>query len=75
MSWAFFDLYRAFHPKAADYTFFSSAQAYSPGLITNWATRQVLVNLRKSKSSILSDQNAETRNKLYKKNLKNQNTW
>ena len=67
----FFDLYRAFHPKAADYTFFSSAQSYSPGLITSWATGQALVNLRKSKWSILSDQNAETRNKLYKKNLKN----
>ena len=34
------DNYRIFHPKAAEYTFFSSAHEYSLGLITFWATGQ-----------------------------------
>ena len=33
------DIYRAFHPKAADYTFFSVHMEHFPGLITCWATK------------------------------------
>ena len=44
------DIYRAFHPKAAVYTFFSIAREHSQGLLTGLATRQTLVNVRKLKS-------------------------
>ena len=43
------DVYRAFHPKTREYTFFSSACGHSPGLIICWATERVSVNLRKLK--------------------------
>ena len=41
------DIYRVFHPKAAEYTFFSSAHGT---VSTCWATRRASVNLRKLKS-------------------------
>ena len=45
------DFYRTFHPKAAEYTFFSSVhRTFSLGLITFWATNQALVTLTKLKS-------------------------
>ena len=44
------DIYRTFHPKATEYTYFSSAVEHSPGYITSWVTNQASVNLRKLKS-------------------------
>ena len=44
------DIYRTFHPKTADYTFFSSAHGTFSRIITSWATNQATVNLRKLKS-------------------------
>ena len=44
------DIYRAFHPKATEYTFFSSVHEHSLRLITSWATNATLVMLRKLKS-------------------------
>ena len=41
------DIYKTFHPKATEYTFFSRAHRT---LITCWATRQTSVNLRELKS-------------------------
>jgi len=43
------DIYRTFHPKATEYTFFSSAHG-TLRLITSWATNQASVTLRKLKS-------------------------
>ena len=43
------DIFRTFHPKATEYTFFSKAHGISLGLITLWATNQALVTLRKLK--------------------------
>ena len=40
------DIYRTFHPKAEEYTFFSSAQGIFPRLITSWVTNQASVSLR-----------------------------
>ena len=43
------DIYRTFHPKRADYTFFSSAHG-TFSRITSWVTNQASINLRKLKS-------------------------
>ena len=42
------DIYRTFHPKTADYTFFSSAHRTLSRI--DWGTNQASVNLRKLKS-------------------------
>ena len=54
------DIYRTFHLKTADYTFFSSAHGYSPGENILWVTNLASVDLRKTEviSSIFSDHNA-----------------
>ena len=45
------DIYRTFHPKTADYNFFSSAhRTFCRIQITYWVTNQASVNLRKLKS-------------------------
>ena len=44
------DIYRTFHLKAAEYTFFSSALGTFSRLTTCWATKEALVSLRKLKS-------------------------
>ena len=45
------DIYRTFHPKAAEYTFFSSARGtFSLRRITSWATNPTSVTLRKLQS-------------------------
>ena len=44
------DIYRTFHPKATEYTFFSSAHGNSLRLTTCWATNPTSVTLRKLKS-------------------------
>ena len=43
------DIYRTFHPKAADYTSQVHTE-HSPGQITSWVTKQAPVNLRNLKS-------------------------
>ena len=43
------DIHRIFHPKAEEYTFFSSDMEHSLGYITFCATNQALFNLRKLK--------------------------
>ena len=72
------DIYRTFHPKTADYTFFSSAHG------TFSRTDHILghkSSLSKFKtietiSSIFSDHNAMKLEISYKeKNVKNTNTW
>ena len=44
------DIYRTFHPKTTEYTFFSSAHGIFSRLIISWVTNQALVNFRKLKS-------------------------
>ena len=44
------DMYRAFHPKAAEYTFFSSVHGTVSRIDHMLGTKQALVNLRKLKS-------------------------
>ena len=44
------DVYRTFHPKTMNFTFFSSVHQHSPGLITSWAISLTLVNLKNVKS-------------------------
>ena len=63
------DFYRTFHPKTADYTFFSSAHGTSSRIDISWVTNQALVNLRKLKSYQVSFQPQlyETRYQLQEK--------
>ena len=44
------DIHRTFHPKTAEYTFFSSAHGTFSRKIISWVTNQALVNLQKLKS-------------------------
>ena len=44
------DIYRTFHPKTTEYTFFSSAHGTFSRIHHIWVTDQALVNLRKLKS-------------------------
>ena len=44
------DIYGIFHPKNADYTFFSSAHGTFSRIDQSWVTNQASVNLRKLKS-------------------------
>ena len=44
------DIYRTFHPKTAEYTFFSSAHGTFSSIDHIWVPNQALVNLRKLKS-------------------------
>ena len=44
------DIYRTFHPKTTEYTFFSTPHGHSPGYIISWVTNQAFVSLRKLKS-------------------------
>ena len=43
------DIYRTFHPKTADYTFFSSAHKTFSKIDLSWVTNQASENLRKFK--------------------------
>ena len=65
------DIYRTFHPKAAEYTFLSSAQETFSRIDHMLGLKQALVNLRKLKSyqaSFLT--NDEISNQLQEKNCK-----
>ena len=44
------DIYRTFHPRTTEHTFFSSVNGKLPGKTISWVTNQALVNLRKLKS-------------------------
>ena len=44
------DIYRTFHPKTMNFTFFSSAHGTFSGQITSWAVNLALVNSKKLKS-------------------------
>ena len=44
------DIYRTFHPKTINFTFFSSAHEPSPGEITSWVIKLALVNSKNLKS-------------------------
>ena len=41
------DIYRTFHPKTTEYTFFSSAHGIFSRIDLSWVTNESLVNLRK----------------------------
>ena len=40
------DIYRAFHPKTTEFTFFQVNTEHSPGEITSWTINLALVNLK-----------------------------
>ena len=65
------DVYRAFHPKAAEYTFFSSAHGTLSRTDHILGHKANVGKLKKTEitSSIFSDHNTETRNKLQGKKL------
>ena len=55
------NIYRTFHPKTMNFTFFSRAfsQEHSPGWITSWTINLALVNSKNLKSfqAFFSDHN------------------
>ena len=72
------DIYRAFHPKAAEYTFFSSAHGTFSRTDHMLGHKVSLGKLKKIEiiSSIFSDHNAMRLEINYrKKTIKNTNTW
>ena len=74
----FIDIYRTFHPKTTEYTFFSSAHGTLSGIDHNLGHKSSLGTLEKIEiiSSIFSKHNAMRLHIKYrKKTLKNANTW
>ena len=72
------DIYRTFHPKTADYTFFSSAHATFSRIDHIFGHKSSLGKFKKIEiiSSIFSDNNAMRLEINYrKKTVKNTNTW
>ena len=72
------DIYRTFHPKTADYTFFSSAHRTFSRIDHILGHRSSLSKFKKIEiiSSIFSNHNAMRLEISYKiKNVKNTNTW
>ena len=72
------DIYRTFHPKIADYTFFSSAHRTSSRMDHILGSKSSLGKFKKIEiiSSIFSDHNAMRLEINYReKNVKNTNTW
>ena len=72
------DIYRTFHPKTTEYTFFSSAHGTFSRIDHNLGHKSSLGNFKKIKivSSIFSDHNTMRLNINYrKKSVKNTNTW
>jgi hypothetical protein len=45
------DIYRAFHPMAADYTFFSEPMELSPKQITSYVIKQIPTNRKKNQNN------------------------
>ena len=74
----FIDIYRTFHPKTADYTFFSSAHGTFCRIVHILGHKSSLSKFKKIEivSSIFSDHNAMRLDINYrKKSVKNRNTW
>ena len=72
------DIYRTFHPKTTEYTFFLSAHGTYCRIEHILGHKSTLVNLEKTEiiSSIFTDDNAMRLNINYrKKTVKNTNTW
>ena len=72
------DIYRTFHPKTADYTFFSSAHRIFSRIYHILGHKSSLGKFKKTEiiSSIFSDHNAMRLEINYReKNIKNTNTW
>ena len=72
------DIYRTFHPKTADYTFFSSAHGMSSRTGHTLGHKSSLGKFKKTEivSSIFSDNNAMRLEIIYReKTIKNTNTW
>ena len=72
------DIYRAFHLKIADYTFFSSAHGTFSRIDHIWGHKSSLGKFKKIEivSSIFSDHNTMRLEINYrKKTVKNTNTW
>ena len=72
------DIYRTFHPKTADYTFFSSAHGSLSKIDHILGHKSSLSKFNKTEiiSSIFSDHNTKRLEINYReKNLKNTNTW
>ena len=71
------DIYRTFHPKTMNFTFFSSAHGTFSRLITSWAINLALLNSKKIEiPSIFSDHNAVRLDLNYRrKTIKNSNIW
>ena len=72
------DIYRAFHPKTADYTFFSSAYRIFSRIHHILGHKSSLGKFKKTEimSSIFSNHNAMRLEINYReKNVKNTNTW
>ena len=72
------DIYRTFHPKTTEYTFFSSAQGTFSRIDHIWGHKSSLGKVKKIEimSCIFSDHNAIRLDINYwKKSVKNTNTW
>ena len=72
------DIYRTFHPKTMNFTFFSSAHGTFSRIDHIWGHKSSLSKLKKIEitSSIFSDHNAVRLDVNYrKKTIKNTNTW
>ena len=72
------DIYRTFHPKTADYTFFSSAQGTFSRIDHILGHKSSLSKFKKTEiiSSIFSNHNSLRLEINYReKNVKNTNTW
>ena len=72
------DIYRTFHPKTADYTFFSSAHGTFSRIDHILGHKSSLSKFKKTEiiPSIFSDHNAMRLEMNYReKNVKNTNTW
>ena len=72
------DIYRTFHPKTGDYTFFSSAHGTLSRIDHILGHKSSLSKFKKIEiiSSIFSDHNAMRSEMNYReKNVKNTNTW
>ena len=71
------DIYRTFHPKTADYTFFSSAHGTFSRIDHILGQKSRLGKFKKIEivSSIFSDHNAMRLDINYRKSVKNTNTW